>query len=132
MKWLIAMFAAMWLNSTMAADCDSTLYDVSQAADTAKLYYTQQGVGFIAVADGIGPTRPAFEQITMSKCLVLETPWQMIWVGADSQSCPNQAKLEAKALDYARKFNQKMLKLARNDANFKCNLVENVNPVDSK
>ncbi|MCF2857795.1 hypothetical protein L1286_09955 [Pseudoalteromonas sp. SMS1] len=128
-RLILALLVIVWCDKAVASDCDKTVYDASRARLDAQQQYKHQGVAFIAVANGIGPARPALEHITLTKCIILDTPWQIIWVGADSSICPNHTKLEASALQYAREYNEHMLSLAQTSPDYSCPFVR-VNPVD--
>ncbi|GMM86733.1 hypothetical protein [Pseudoalteromonas sp. MTN2-4] len=114
--FLVSFFAS--------ANCDFEVkmkhYDPKLAEQHALEEFKQNRVHFFAVANGFGPSRPGFEKIQISKCLVLDTHWKVLWVGADSEFCNNHKALELQALDYSTKFNKKMLSLASDSKSYQC------------
>ncbi|MBB1436519.1 hypothetical protein H5201_19910 [Pseudoalteromonas sp. SG43-6] len=106
------------------SDCSfeekSKNFVVENAAKDAKHKHTKSGVVFIAVSNGFVPTRPAFKNISMTRCLILKTEWDILWVGSDSMVCKNHDKLESKAISYALSFNRKMIELAKSSKSYRC------------
>ncbi|WP_050801210.1 hypothetical protein [Rheinheimera sp. A13L] len=97
------------------ADCSfesqKDKYRPEFAASLAEKAFKENNVYFIAVADGIGPSRPGFD-IPFTSCMFKNTKWKMLWVGADSQYCVNDEALRARAKSYAQLFNKSMVQLA--------------------
>ncbi|OBT04031.1 hypothetical protein A9267_19070 [Shewanella sp. UCD-FRSSP16_17] len=114
----------VWSNIASADDCrfesEQARYDVSNASKDAELTFDKSGVSFISVANGIAPARPAFDDIEMTVCVVLETEWETLWVGADSSVCGASSDLITKAFSYAEAFNKRMLNLAATSESYKC------------
>ncbi|MEZ9821982.1 hypothetical protein AB4238_15380 [Shewanella sp. 10N.286.45.A1] len=118
----------VWSNIASADDCrfesEQARYDVSNASKDAELTFDKSGVSFISVANGIAPTRPAFDDIEMTVCVVLETKWETLWetlwVGVDSSVCGPSSDLITKAFSYAEVFNKRMLNLAATSESYKC------------
>lgn len=80
-------------NSAFGDDCSIAQihdqYDPEQAMLDAQAAAKDGQFRFIGVADGIGPSRPGFEGVQLTKCLMLDAEWEMLWVGADSTFCKN-------------------------------------------
>lgn len=123
MRILILVLIA-WSSIAYADDCrfesEQARYDVNNASEDADLTFDKSGVSFISVANGIAPARPAFDDIEMTVCVVLETNWETLWVGADSSVCGSSNDLITKAFSYAEAFNKRMLELASTSESYKC------------
>ncbi|MBB1396938.1 MULTISPECIES: hypothetical protein [Alteromonadales] len=121
---IFVFFIIMFSDFVIADDCSfanvSNEYVIENAEIDAKYSFESKGVSFIAVANGFGPTRPGFEHINMSACLMIKTKWDILWVGADSGVCPQQKKLELHAISYSRLFNEKMIQLAKLSKKYDC------------
>ena len=113
-----------WFSSASGNDCSfedkHDQYDPERAVTDAETAAEEGQFRFIGVADGMVPSRPGFEGLPMSRCLMLEVQWEMLWVGADSTSCKNGNYLKRKATEYAKLFNTAMLALAAADPSFRC------------
>ncbi|MCL1049924.1 hypothetical protein L2755_09855 [Shewanella abyssi] len=111
-------------STVMADDCSfeqvSDNYRVENAASDASNVYKSGTLYFIGVANSFAPTRPGFEHLDLTACLVLKTEWKTLWVGADSGSCVNQLALERLAIQYARVFNEALIEHAKSSANYEC------------
>ncbi|WP_444894710.1 hypothetical protein ACJJIE_11565 [Microbulbifer sp. TRSA001] len=77
----------------------------------AEQAFKENNIYFIAVADGIDPSRPGFD-IPFTSCIFKNTKWEMLWVGADSQYCVNREDIRTQAKSYALNFNKTMVQLA--------------------
>ena len=116
---LLILFA-----STVSADCSfenqRELYRPELAEQDAAVSFNKNNVRFIAVANGFAPTRAGFENINLTRCLILDTSWTMLWVGGDSNRCKDHSELNEQALNYASRFNNKMLELASKSDSYLC------------
>ncbi|MBD1391457.1 hypothetical protein IC617_18690 [Neiella sp. HB171785] len=114
----------MFFASKVAADCSfekqRDLYHPALAEQDASESFQKNDVHFIAVANGFAPTRPGFKNIKPTRCLFLESNWTMLWVGADSNRCNDHSELNEQALNYAARFNKKMLELASESDSYIC------------
>ncbi|ESP94634.1 hypothetical protein [Pseudoalteromonas luteoviolacea] len=125
--WLPSvLFILTFSNLAFAIDCSFEKYQKSYSVESAKsdatASYERDGVMFIAVANGFVPERPGFGHIVLSKCLILDTKWKTLWVGADSSGCTNKHQMVEQAVDYALRFNQQMLKHASTSNVYKCTI----------
>ncbi|MBQ4834894.1 hypothetical protein [Pseudoalteromonas luteoviolacea] len=120
------LFILTFSNFAFALDCSfekhQKNYNVESAKSDATASYERDGVMFIAVATGFVPERPGFARIALSKCLILDTKWKTLWVGADSSICTNHPQMVEQAVDYALRFNQQMLKHASTSTVYKCTI----------
>ncbi len=119
----IIVFLLLFSN-IIIADCsfenEKYEYTISNAKMDAESSFKKDEVKFIGVANGIGPSRPGFELIKMTKCIMLDTKWKLLWVGGDSKTCKDHKDLENKAIKYAKLFNQTMIKLAKSSESYEC------------
>lgn len=120
MLLLILTLSSIAFGSECSFENDVKTYQVSLAKQDAAKSYAQIGVNFIAVANGLAPSRPGFENIRLSKCLLLDTQWKIFWVGADTEVCEDHDGLTAHASHYALNFNKQMLKLAQLSNEYQC------------
>ena len=122
----LTVFIAATLTTTRANSDECAFesvqadFDPDLAESDAEKAYGDEKRFFYGVATGIGPTRPGFERVPLTKCLTLDTEWKMLWVGSDSTSCKDGAALSEKATEYSKIFNTKMIQLLKEDANFGC------------
>ena len=95
-------------------------FDPDQAEADAHASADDGDFKFFGVADGIGPSRPGFEGVQLTKCLIADAKWEMLWVGADASTCEDSEILMQKATRYAKLFNTEMLKLVAENPSFVC------------
>ena len=95
-------------------------FDPDDAERDADESYTRGEFFFYGVADGIGPSRPGFDDVVLTKCLLADSEWKMLWVGGDSASCEGGAALTQRATRYAKLFNRKMIQLLKSEPKFAC------------
>ena len=123
---LSILLLAVAFFSTVADADDCSFSDIqesfspSEAKAHAQSAFHDGDPKFYGVADGVGPSRPGFQDIGLTRCLMLDAKWEMLWVGADSTACEDGAALRRKAIEYAELFNMEMLNLLSKDASFIC------------
>ena len=104
MKKILILSLLCLVSGKALADCSfesqKDNYKPEVAASLAEKAFKENNVYFIAVADGIAPSRPGFD-ISFTSCIFKNTKWEMLWVGADSQYCVNHEALRAQAKSYA-------------------------------
>lgn len=115
MKKILVLVLLFLVSSKTFADCSfkskMDSYKPENAATLAEKAFQVNNIYFIAVADGVGPSRPGFD-IPLTSCIYKNTKWDMLWVGADSQYCASHEALIARAKRYAQNFNKTMVRLA--------------------
>ncbi|MGO2127548.1 MAG: hypothetical protein ACTH4U_02325 [Pseudoalteromonas prydzensis] len=115
MKKILILTLLCLVSGKALADCSfesqKDNYKPEVAASLAEKVFKENNVYFIAVADGVAPSRPGFD-ISFTSCIFKNTKWEMLWVGADSQYCVNHEALRAQAKSYAQNFNKTMVQLA--------------------
>ncbi|WP_226705232.1 hypothetical protein [Microbulbifer elongatus] len=115
MKQILILALLCLVSGKALSDCSfeakKDSYKPEVAANLAEKAFKENNIYFIAVADGIGPSRPGFE-IPFTSCIFKNTKWEMLWVGADSQYCASHETLRAQAKNYAQNFNKTMVQLA--------------------